>query len=70
MLQVQQGQTEAVVNVSWRETIQRHAGALKPADTVRWLHLITESIEALDRNVNPRLALDVMMLEAPPVRLS
>jgi DNA polymerase-3 subunit delta' len=70
VLQVQQGQTEAVVNVSWRETIQRHAGALKPADTVRWLHLITESIEALDRNVNPRLALDVMMLEAPPVRLS
>jgi DNA polymerase-3 subunit delta' len=70
VLLVQQGQSEAVVNVSWRETIQRHAAALTPADTVRWLHLVTESIEVLDRNANPRLALDVMMLESPPVRLS
>jgi DNA polymerase III subunit delta' len=69
VLLVQQGQADAIVNVSWRETIQRHAGALRPAETVRWLHLVTESIEVLDRNANPRLALDVMMLEAPALRL-
>jgi DNA polymerase III subunit delta' len=69
VLLVQQGQVDAIVNVSWRETIQRHAGGLTPADTVRWLHLVTESIEVMDRNANPRLALDVMMLEAPSVRV-
>lgn len=68
VLLIQQGQANSIVNVSWRDTIQRHAGALTPADTVRWLHLVMESIEVLDRNANPRLALDVMMLEAPAVR--
>jgi DNA polymerase III subunit delta' len=68
ILLIQQGQIGSIVNVSWRDTIQRHAAALTPADTVRWLHLVTESIEVLDRNANPRLALDVMMLEAPTVR--
>ncbi|MDA0797783.1 MAG: DNA polymerase III subunit delta' [Chloroflexi bacterium] len=68
VLLVQQGQSNSIVNVSWRDTILRHAAALTPADTVRWLHLVTESIEALDRNANPRLALDVMMLEAPSLR--
>lgn len=70
VLLVQQGNGGAIVNVSWRETIQRHAASLTPADTVRWLHLVTESIEVLDRNANPRLALDVMMLESPVIRAS
>jgi DNA polymerase-3 subunit delta' len=70
VLLVQQGQGASIVNVSWRDTIQRHAAAITPAGTVRWLHLVTESIEALDRNANPRLALDVMMLEAPAVRIT
>lgn len=68
ILLVQQGQIDSITNVSWRETIQRHAAGLTPADTVRWIHLVTESIEVLDRNANPRLALEVMLLEAPTVR--
>ncbi len=67
VLLVQQGQADSIVNVSWRDTIQRHAAGLTLAGTVHWLHLVNESIEALDRNANPRLALDVMMLEAPSV---
>lgn len=65
ILLVQQGQQDSIVNVSWRDTLLRQADSLTPAEAVRWLHLVTESIELLDRNANARLALDVMMLEAP-----
>ena len=65
ILLVQQGQGDSIVNVSWRETLFRQADSLTPAEAVRWLHLVTESIELLERNANARLALDVLMLEAP-----
>lgn len=70
ILLVQQGQDGAVANVSWRDTLARQAEALTPAEAVRWLHLVTESIEFLERNANARLALDVMMLEAPPLHIA
>ena len=68
ILLVQQGQEDAVVNVSWSDTLARQADSFTPAEAVRWLHLVTESIEVLERNANARLALDVLMLEAPPLR--
>jgi len=68
ILLIQQGRDDTMVNVSWRDTLQRQAAGLTPADAVRWLHLVTESIEVLDCNANPRLALEVMMLDAPTVR--
>lgn len=61
----QQGHRESIANLSWREALERQAAALKPADTVRWAHNVTRTIEALERNANVRLALDVFMLEAP-----
>jgi DNA polymerase-3 subunit delta' len=69
ILLIQQGRDDAMVNISWSDTLHRQAGGLTPADVVRWLHLVTESIEVLDRNANPRLALEVMMLDAPTVRV-
>ncbi|MDA1035978.1 MAG: DNA polymerase III subunit delta' [Chloroflexi bacterium] len=68
ILLIQQGQEGGVVNVSWSGTLHRQAASFTPADAVRWLHLVTESIEFLERNANARLALDVLMLEAPPLR--
>ena len=65
MLLIQQGQGARIVNVSWRDTLERQALALSPASLVRWLRLVTEAIETLDRNANARLALDVLMLESP-----
>jgi DNA polymerase-3 subunit delta' len=69
ILLIQQGQEDAVVNISWSDTLARQADALTPAEAVRWLHLVTESIEFLERNANARLALDVLMLEAPPLHI-
>jgi DNA polymerase-3 subunit delta' len=70
VLLVQQGQAESVVNVSWRDTIQRHADALNPAQVVQWLNLTHDAIEMLERNANARLALEVLMLEAPALSTS
>ena len=52
-------------HLSWREMLERQAAALRPADVVRWTHNVTRTIDALERNANVRLALDVFMLEAP-----
>ena len=65
MLLIQQGQGARIVNVNWRDTLERQALGLSPASLVRWLRLVTEAIETLDRNANARLALDVLMLESP-----
>ena len=70
LLLLQHDQPAGMVNVSWRDTLERHAAALTPAETVRWLHLTTEAIEVLERNANPRLALELLMLEAPALRLA
>ena len=65
ILLFQQDEGASIVNVNWRDTIHRQANALTPADTVRWLRLLNDTLETLDRNANARLALEVMMLEAP-----
>ena len=62
---IQQGHGGSITNLSWREVLERHAAALQPADVVRWAQNVTRTIEALERNANVRLALDVFMLEAP-----
>ena len=59
------GRAPGSFNVTWRDTLERQALALSPASLVRWLRLVTEAIETLDRNANARLALDVLMLESP-----
>ncbi|MEX2599853.1 MAG: DNA polymerase III subunit [Dehalococcoidia bacterium] len=70
VLLVQQGCSDGIVNISWRETIGNHAQAMTPAQTVRWIHQTTETVEALDRNANARLALEALMLNAPEIRVS
>ena len=62
---IQQGHGGSIANLSWRDALERHATALQPSDVVRWTHNVTHTIEALERNANVRLALDVFMLEAP-----
>ncbi len=65
LLLVQQGQGGSVTNVTWRETLERQAALLTPRETVGWLNRANETLELLERNVNPRLVLDLLMLESP-----
>ena len=65
VLLILQGQTDEVVHVTWQETLERLASNVSPAEVVRWVHVITGTLDALDQNANARLALEVMMLEMP-----
>ena len=65
VLLIQQGQGDRIVNLSWRDTLERQAAAITSAELTRWLHALTDTVGALDRNANPRLALEALMLSAP-----
>ncbi len=67
VLLIQQDQGARIVNLSWRETLERQASALTTGQLTRWLRRIAETVDVLDRNANPRLALEALMLEAPAV---
>ena len=63
VLLVQQDQTAHIVNLSWRDTLERQAAGLTSGQLTRWLGALTETVSALDRNANPRLALEALMLD-------
>ncbi|MBM3939539.1 MAG: DNA polymerase III subunit delta' [SAR202 cluster bacterium] len=63
----QQDRGDGIAHLTWRDTLARQAAAFTPAQVVRWLHGVLEVLEDVDRNVNTRLALEVMLLEAPAV---
>ena len=67
VLLTQQGRGGEVVNAAWRGTIERHAESLSPGATLRWARRVEEAIDALERNANPRLTLEAMLLEAPGI---
>ncbi len=64
---VQQGRGADITNLGWRSTIERHATALTQAQAVRWARRVGETIEAIDRNANARLAVEGLLLDAPSV---
>ena len=64
---VQQGRGDDITNLGWRSTIERHAAALTEAQSVRWAQRVGETIEAVDRNANARLAVEALLLDAPAV---
>ena len=65
VLLIQQDQGARIVNLSWRSTLERQASSLTSAQVTRVLRAITETVGALERNANPRLALEALMLQAP-----
>jgi DNA polymerase-3 subunit delta' len=69
ILLILQGQTDQVVHVTWLETLERLASNVSPREVVAWAHVITDTLDALDQNANPRLALEVLMLEMPLAKL-
>ena len=70
VLLILQGQTDQVVHTTWQETLERLASSASPTEVVRWIHVITGTLDALDQNVNARLALEVMMLELPAIQVA
>ena len=65
VLLIQHDQGARIVNLSWRDTLERQATALTSAQVTRWLRALTETVGMLERNANARLVLEALMLQAP-----
>ena len=67
VLLVKEGLTERVHHDDRLEELRPHADATTTANIVTFLESIRETLSALDANVNPRLALECMMLAVPAI---
>ena len=65
VLLTKEGLPERVHNDDLPEALNDHASATTTGDIVKFLESIRETLSALDANVNPRLALECMMLAVP-----
>ena len=59
---------DLIVNVDMRSTIQNQAAKVGAAESQRMVRAILGTMEALDQNVNARVALEVLMLDLPVVK--
>jgi DNA polymerase-3 subunit delta' len=59
---------DLIVNVDMQGLIQNQATKIGAADSQRMVRAILGTIEALEQNVNARVALEVLMLDLPTVR--
>lgn len=60
---------ELVVNVDMRDRLQKQAAKIAPTESLRVIHTILRTLEALDQNVNARMALEVLMLDVPTLKV-
>jgi len=59
---------DLVVNVDMRNLLQKHAARISQAESLRMIRNILRTLEALDQNVNARMALEVLMLDVPTLK--
>jgi len=59
---------DLIVNVDMQGLIQNQATKIGAADSMSMVRAILGTIEALEQNVNARVALEVLMLDLPTVR--
>ncbi|MHB8598563.1 MAG: DNA polymerase III subunit delta' [Ktedonobacteraceae bacterium] len=56
---------DLTVNVDMRDTLKQQAAKVGTSESERMVRAILGTMEALDQNVNPRAALEVLMLDLP-----
>ncbi len=59
---------DLVVNVDMRSTIAKQAAQVGPTEGERMVRAILRTMEALEQNVNARVALEVLMLDLPVIK--
>jgi DNA polymerase III subunit delta' len=59
---------DLIINVDMQGMIQNQAAKIGAAESQRMVRAILGTMEALDQNVNARVALEVLMLDLPVVR--
>ena len=68
VMMAQEGLDELVTYVSRRDAMSSITGAMSESDVVGAIKAVLETGRLLERNVNPRLAFESMMLRMPSVR--
>ena len=68
LLLVRHGMSHEIANVNWVQTLERQASLLSTAQVVGALHQIHSTLDVLELNANPRLALESLMLEFPTLQ--
>ena len=66
LLRVVTGVANRVTHQNLTEQLRDDAKRYQPVDVARFLHALVETREHLRRGVNPRLALEAMLLQTPP----
>jgi DNA polymerase III subunit delta' len=59
---------DLIVNVDMRSIIAKQAAQVGPTEAERMVRAILRTMEALEQNVNARVALEVLMLDMPMVK--
>jgi DNA polymerase-3 subunit delta' len=68
LLLVKSGGAEMISNMDLRTPLEEQASRHDLKEMYRFIKAIRETIRQLEDNVNPRLALEVLMLDLPPSR--
>ena len=65
VLLIKEGAEEYVQNFRWLNDLRLTAAGLNTVETMDFIKLLMGTLEALDSNANPRLALEVLMINLP-----
>ena len=68
LLLVTEGAGEFVYNEEWMESLETQTSRLTTRQVTEAIRSLLSTLDALEDNANPRLALDVLMLSLPEVR--
>lgn len=60
--------SELIVNVDMRTLLQKHAAKISPNESQHMIRKILQTLEALEQNVNARMALEVLMFDVPTLK--
>ena len=66
LLLVKLGTEDFITNLDYNNELKLHATSVTKTDIVKFIKTLNDTLSHLDYNVNPRLALEVLMLNLPP----
>ena len=65
ILLIKEGNDGFIFNIDWSDTLKQRASEVTTPQVVKAIVAFRDSVEALESNANPRLALEVLMLSLP-----
>ncbi len=70
LLLVKEGVDEYLHHADWTEELRLQATQLRTLQVVNFIKSLNQTLDALDRNASPRLALELLMLNLPAIGIA